>query len=72
MCVVETELKSNYYKDCLFNNNVILKLEQRFKSGLYNVYTEKVNKIVLSSNDDKMYGLLTKLRHILRDAKGNM
>ena len=22
MCVVETELKFNYYKDCLFNNNV--------------------------------------------------
>ena len=25
MCVVETELKFNYYKDCLFNSNVILK-----------------------------------------------
>ena len=52
-CVVKTELKFNYYKDCLFNNNVILKSQQRFKSELHNVYTEKVNKIALSSNDDK-------------------
>ena len=53
MCVVKTELKFNYYKDCLFNNNAILKLQQRFKSGLHNLYSEEVNKIALSSNDDK-------------------
>ena len=52
-CVVKNELRFSYYKDCLFNNNVILKSQQRFKSELHNVYTEEVNKIALSSNDDK-------------------
>ena len=41
------------YKDCLFNNKVILKLQQRFKSNHHNEYTEEINKIALSSNDDK-------------------
>ena len=41
------------YKDCLFNNETILKSQQRFKSDYHNVYTKKINKIVLSSNDDK-------------------
>ena len=40
-------------KDCLFNDNVILKSQQKFKSKLHNVCTEEVNKIALSSNDDK-------------------
>ena len=31
----------------------MLKPQQRFKSERHDVYTEKVNKIVLSSNDDK-------------------
>ena len=52
-CVVDTELKFHYYKDRLFNNNVILKSQQRFESELHNVYTEEVNKIALSSNDDQ-------------------
>ena len=30
-----------------------LKLQQRFKSKAHNVYTEEINKIALSSNDDK-------------------
>ena len=41
------------YKDCLFNNEIILKSQQRFKSNHHNVYTEEINKIALSSNDDK-------------------
>ena len=40
------------YKDCLFNGEVILKLQQRFKSYHHKVYTEEVNKVALSSNDD--------------------
>ena len=52
-CVVKTELKLSYDRDCLFSNNVILKSQQRFKSELHNVYTEEVNKIALSSNDHK-------------------
>ena len=41
------------YKDCLFNNKIMLKSQQRFKSDHHNVYTEQINKITLSSNDDK-------------------
>ena len=35
------------------NNNWILKTQQRIRSGRHNVFTEEVNKIFLSSNDDK-------------------
>ena len=41
------------YKDCQSNNEIISKLQQRFKSDNQNVYTEQINKIALSSNDDK-------------------
>ena len=41
------------YKDCLFNGEVILKSQQRFKSDHRKLYTEGVNKIALGSNDDK-------------------
>ena len=41
------------YKDCLFNGEAILKSQQRFKSDRHKVYTEEVNKIALSSDDDK-------------------
>ena len=39
--------------DSLFNNEVIIRSQQRFKSNHHNVCTEEVNKIALSSNDDK-------------------
>ena len=52
-CVIKRVLKFNDYKDCLLNNEFILKSQQRFKSGRHNVYTEEINKIALSSNDDK-------------------
>ena len=41
------------YKDWLFHNKTILKSQLRIKSDHHDVYTEKVNKIALSSNDDK-------------------
>ena len=46
-------LKFNDYKDCLLNNEIILKSQQRFKREAHNLYTEEINKIALSSNDDK-------------------
>ena len=52
-CVIKRRLKFNDYKDCLLNNEIILKSQQRFKIEAHNVYTEEVNKIALSSNDDK-------------------
>ena len=41
------------YKDSLFNDKTILKSQQRFKRDHHKMYTEEVNKIALSSNDDK-------------------
>ena len=46
-------LKFYDYKYCLLNKEIILKSQQRFKSEKHDVYTEEVNKIALSSNDDK-------------------
>ena len=37
----------------LFDNEPMLKSQQRFKSEHHEVYTENINKIALSSNDDK-------------------
>ena len=34
-------------------NKLILKTQQRFKSKRHNIFTEEVNKIALSSTDDK-------------------
>ena len=41
------------YVNSLFNDKIILQSQQRFKSYRHNVYTEQINKIALSSNDDK-------------------
>ena len=49
------------YIDCLFNNKIILKPQQRFKSDHHNVYTEKINKIALNSNDDKRLQTIDKI-----------
>ena len=46
-------IKFNDYKNCLLNGEVILKSQQRFISKEQDVYTENINKIALSSNDDK-------------------
>ena len=52
-CVIKRRLKFSDYRDCLLNNEIILKSQQRFKSERHNVYTEEVNKIALHSNGDK-------------------
>ena len=52
-CVMKQMLKFLDYRYCFFYNEVILKSQQRFKTEAHNVYTEEVNKIALSSNDDK-------------------
>ena len=41
------------YTDSLLKNKTILRSQLRFKSDLRIVYTEEVNKITISSNDDK-------------------
>ena len=52
-CVIKRKLMFENYKDSLFNVKIILKSQQRFRSDHHRVYTEEVNKIALSSNDDK-------------------
>ena len=41
------------YKDCLLKDKIVLKSQQRFKSDHHKAYTEEINNIALSSNDDK-------------------
>ena len=51
--VVKKMLRFNDYKKCLFEKEKILKSQQRFKSENHSVYTECINKIALSCDDDK-------------------
>ena len=51
--IIKKKIKFNDYKKCLFSDELILKLQQRFISKKHDVYTENVNKIALSNNDDK-------------------
>ena len=52
-CVIKKELKLNGYKNCLLNDKVVLKSQQKFKTERHEAYTENVNKIALSISDDK-------------------
>ena len=52
-CVIKKTIKFNDYKKCLLNDEVILKSQQRFISKKHDVYTENINKIALSNDDDK-------------------
>ena len=49
-CVIKQKLMFQNFKDCLFNN--VYRSQQRFESYNHDVYTEEVNKIELSSNED--------------------
>ena len=52
-CVIKRMIKFNDYKKCFLNDEVILKSQQRFISKKHNVYTENINKIAQSNNNDK-------------------
>ena len=52
-CIIKRRLMFENYKDSLFNDKTILQSQLRFKSDHHDVYTEEVNKIALSSNDNK-------------------
>ena len=56
-------IKFDDYKDCLLNDETVLKSQQRFKSKRHDVYTENINKIALK--------LQIKLQVILMDIKAN-
>ena len=63
-CVIKQKLMFENYKYCLFNNKTAYRSQERFKSYYHDVYAEEVNKIALSSNDDKDYKHLIRLQHI--------
>ena len=52
-CVIKRMIKFNDYKNCLLKDKVLLKFQQRFTSKKHDVYTENINKLALSNNDDK-------------------
>ena len=65
-CFIKRKVKLEDYKNCLeasqidvdrlkefINNKLILKTQQIFNRKRHNVFTEKINKIALNSNDDK-------------------
>ena len=52
-CIIKRKIKFKDYTDSVFENKTIFKSQLRFKSDLHIVYTEEVNKIAISNNDDK-------------------
>ena len=52
-CVIKRMIKFDDYKNFLLNSEVIFKSQQRFISKGHDVYIENINKIALSSNNDK-------------------
>ena len=61
--VIKRELMFGNYKDCLFNDKIILKSQQRFKSDYHNVFTEQINEIAVVMMI-KYCKHLRKLQHI--------
>ena len=51
--VVKKHLSLEDYKDCVFKKNVHYRSMNVFRSRKHDVYTETVNKITLSANDDE-------------------
>ena len=60
-CIIKKMIKFNDYKKCLLNGEIILKSQHRFISNKHDVYTENINKIALSNNDDKRMVLSNKI-----------
>ena len=60
-CAMNKVIKFDDYKNCLLNDEVTLKSQQRFISKKHDVYMEDVNKIALSNDDDKRILLSDKI-----------
>ena len=50
---MKKDLMVKNYEDCLFNDKIILKSQQAFRSDHHDLYTVEINKTALSGNDDK-------------------
>ena len=51
--VIKNKITFKNYVDTLFHNKKLIRPKQRFRSYNHMVYTEKINKIAVSANDDK-------------------
>ena len=60
-CIVKREITFKNYADALFNDEVLIKSQQWFRSDHHKVCTEEINKIALSSNDDKRIQIFDKV-----------
>ena len=63
-------IKFDDYKNCLLKDNVLLKSKQRFISKKHDVYTEDINKLALSNDDDKRIVSSDKITSYLYGYKG--
>ena len=70
-CVIKKMIKFNDYKKCLLNVEVIFKSQTRFISKKDDLYTENINKIALSNNDDKRIVSSDKITSYPYRYKGN-
>ena len=52
-CITDKLIKDYHYVKVLLSNNPMLMSQLRFKNEGHNVYIEEINKIALTSNDDK-------------------
>ena len=57
------------HKEFIENNKLILKSQQIFRSEKHNVFTEEVNKIPFSANDDKRIQLIHSTETAYRSSK---
>ena len=74
-CIIKRELMLENYKDSLFNDRIILRSQERFRRDHHRVYIEEVNKIALSSNDDKRiqtYDKITTYPYVFMVCKNDM
>ena len=63
--MIKRELMFKDYENCLFNDKIILKSQQRFKSDCHNIYilnkSKRMHQVVMMIKDCKH---LIKLQHI--------
>ena len=52
-CAIKRRFMLKSYKDCLFNDKIILQSQQRFKSDHHNVYTGQMNRIIIPDHPYK-------------------
>ena len=71
-CIIKKMIKFDDYKKCLLNDKVILKSQQRFISNKHDVYTENINKLALSNNDDKRIVSSNKISSYPYEYKGKI